>query len=241
MIDKITNLANYVENKLLVKLSNEIYHDCKDELDEFNVLAYQYMKPAIEESKKKYIDDMTRHLKIQAKNEKLNKIANQLAEWRNERKLTTESQQKNLIGNVLEELTELARAQTDEERIDSYCDICVFAINSYDKTLNCDCWIPLRNANDELENFCEIIVNQIGYKQIDRVVGLCFYNMKLLGYDPYLCMEQTIQEISSRKQDPQQKEDWDKNGVTEKWQKWKEQPLETLYKANYNLCKIEKE
>jgi hypothetical protein len=62
-----------------------------------------------------------------------------------------------------------------------------------------------------------------------------------LGYSFDCVMEETLLEIESRLQDPKQKELWDNHpelaGKT-KWQKWKEQPKETLYKADYSKCKV---
>lgn len=61
-----------------------------------------------------------------------------------------------------------------------------------------------------------------------------------MGYDSELCMSEVIKEISSRKQCPEQEERWDigEKEVGEKWQKWKEQPKETLYMADFSFCKI---
>ena len=58
-----------------------------------------------------------------------------------------------------------------------------------------------------------------------------------MGYDYLKCLDETIKEISSRKQDPNQKRDWELNGVSGKWQKDLNQDKSTLYKADYNSCK----
>ena len=63
-----------------------------------------------------------------------------------------------------------------------------------------------------------------------------------LGVDPDLAMKQTLKEISSRKQDPDQAKRWaqlkaDGKPIKEKWQKDKKQDPSTLYKANYLLAK----
>lgn len=57
-------------------------------------------------------------------------IVKSLWEWHETRHLTVEDQRAGLFGNVMEELTELVRARTDDERVDALCDICIFAINS---------------------------------------------------------------------------------------------------------------
>ena len=62
------------------------------------------------------------------------------------------------------------------------------------------------------------------------------------GYNPHETLLETIKEISSRKQDPKQKERWandDKLKRLQKWKKFKEQDKKTLYKADYSKCKIE--
>ena len=56
--------------------------------------------------------------------------------------------------------------------------------------------------------------------------------------DPELSMIETLKEINSRKQDPVQKTMWRAEGIKGKWQKWKEQPKDTLYKANYDQAKL---
>ena len=63
--------------------------------------------------------------------------------------------------------------------------------------------------------------------------------VKELGFDFIKCMSETLFEIESRQQDPEQKLLWEQRGSNgEKWQKWKEQPEDTLYKANYSKCRI---
>lgn len=72
---------------------------------------------------------MNPNIKYYTKDELLG-IHNALRAWKDERKLSVESQRAGLIPNLLEETLEYMRASTDEERIDALCDICVFAINS---------------------------------------------------------------------------------------------------------------
>jgi len=53
-----------------------------------------------------------------------------------------------------------------------------------------------------------------------------------LGYDPKLVLKEVGKEINSRKADPEEPV---KNG---KWNKWVDQPKETLYKADFSTCKL---
>jgi len=56
-----------------------------------------------------------------------------------------------------------------------------------------------------------------------------------MGYNSELTMLEVIREISSRQQCPKQAQrDW----YGEKWQKNTNQPKETLYKADFNKCKL---
>ena len=59
-----------------------------------------------------------------------------------------------------------------------------------------------------------------------------------MGYDNDKCMDETVKEISSRKQDPIQQELWFKSGYDgTKWMKDLNQDPSTLYKADYNKGK----
>ncbi len=61
-----------------------------------------------------------------------------------------------------------------------------------------------------------------------------------LGVVPDLAMKQTLKEISSREQSPEQAAKWKEQGgniTGEKWQKDPNQDPATLYKADYNLTK----
>lgn len=55
-------------------------------------------------------------------------IFEELKKWREERGLT--STVGNIQANLAEELTELLRANTEEEKIDALCDMIVFSINA---------------------------------------------------------------------------------------------------------------
>lgn len=75
---------------------------------------------------------------------------------------------------------------------------------------------------------------------IQDIQVFCINETELMGYDNNLTMNETIKEISSRVQNPQQKLEWQENGAVGKWQKWQEQDKDTLYKANYIDCKLPK-
>lgn len=85
------------------------------------------------------------------------------------------------------------------------------------------------NANtddEEVDALCDLIVVAVGalWKK---------------GYCPTLSLRETIEEISSRKQDPIQKDIWDKWGADgTKWCKDKAQPSGTLYVADYEKARL---
>ena len=61
-----------------------------------------------------------------------------------------------------------------------------------------------------------------------------------LGYNPELCLKQTVKEIYSREQDPNQAAAW-ANGQRlpgEKWLKNRQQDPSTLYTADYSTCRL---
>ena len=83
------------------------------------------------------------------------------------------------------------------------------------------------SVEEEIDALCDIIVVAVGA-------------LNKLGYPPEFAMSETLKEIESRMQDPDQAEQWDLIGHVPsgvKWQKWREQPKDTLYTANYTLCK----
>lgn len=108
------------------------------------------------------------------------------------------------------------------EYIDSFCDRFVFMVGALAKSGSVEA--PLSPKMLEY------------YGDFTRLAT----NVKDLGYDFVKCLNEALKEIESRQQDPIQKAEWEaqcgSNG--QKWQKWKEQPEETLYKANYSRLKI---
>ena len=140
------------------------------------------------------------------------------------------------IDNYKEEIEEYNLAQeafdtapTEEEMclamqeiIDSYGDRYVFMVGALAKSF-------INNQSIEgqlLEYYQE-------FTQIPKIV-------KELGFDFMKAMEETLKEIESRQQDPEQKLKWETQGggLGEKWQKDLNQDTDTLYKADYKSCRI---
>jgi len=147
-------------------------------------------------------------------------------------------------GNILEEASEiLKRIYSHHERIDGLMDIVVFSIGTMVhlvKSLNYEDDIevihPVETIGDTISLFFTM-----GYKgervpedivmMYSRLVLAAINLVEIEGYDSIKCLEECLEEISSREQDPIQKLDGRKPG--EKWLKWKKQPEDTLYKADY--------
>lgn len=82
----------------------------------------------------------------------------------------------------------------------------------------------------------ELDVNAIVDSMCDNSV-FTINELELMGYDYDVAMHETIKEINSRKQCPKQAEAWSKSKPFGKWMKDINQDKDTLYSANYELCK----
>jgi len=142
---------------------------------------------------------------------------NDLREWRKERDIT-KADYLVFVGNVLEELLEplYTKSQVEANKEEIMLEYFTFA-----------------NKENIAEEF-EII------DTIQDIQVFCINETELMGYDNNLTMNETIKEISSRVQNPQQKLEWQEKGAVGKWQKWQEQSKDTLYKASYIDCKLPK-
>lgn len=90
------------------------------------------------------------------------------------------------------------------------------------------------------EELAEFLEAKDEYEMVDALCDLIVIAtgaIHKLGYSPKLAMLETLQEINSRQQDPLQAMSWRMEGPDGKWQKWKDQPKDTLYKAQYEHYK----
>ena len=85
----------------------------------------------------------------------------------------------------------------------------------------------------------ELVVTSSRDAIIDAICDTQVFSIneiELMGFDNNKCMQETVKEISSRKQDPLQKDFWQIWGYDgTKWQKDPKQDTSTLYKANYSF------
>ena len=98
----------------------------------------------------------------------------------------------------------------------------------------------IMKLQEELDELKDALANNDTHETVDALSDLIVVSvgeLTKLGYDPTLCLKETVKEISSRKQDPEQaKTNW----AGSKWQKDKNQDKSTLYTASYERCKVKK-
>ena len=87
--------------------------------------------------------------------------------------------------------------------------------------------IAIGNTDEIVDALSDIIVIATG-------------ELTKLKYNPELVLKQTVKEISSRQQDPEQAKAWAAGNKQpgEKWNKDKSQDPSTLYTADYSTCKF---
>lgn len=139
----------------------------------------------------------------------------ELREWRNDRNITTPNT-KVYIENVLEELLEIV--YSDKKFIELYKNM-IMEYYFFDKLLED---LDEKNTLDAILDISVFSTNEA----------------ELMGYNMDKAMNEVVKEISSRVQDPIQKEEWSKSGAVGKWQKDLSQDKNTLYKADFDKAKI---
>lgn len=139
-------------------------------------------------------------------------LTQKLIGWRNCRNITNENTRL-YISNVIEELLEVYH--TDKELIKKLQEEIMTNYFSFLEPIN------ELNTIDAIQDIQVFSINEV----------------ELMGYDNLKCNDEVFKEISSRRQDPKQAMEWSINGRGGKWNKWIEQPKESLYKANYEGCR----
>jgi hypothetical protein len=88
--------------------------------------------------------------------------------------------------------------------------------------------------NEELDELKVAIIEKDNYETIDALcdlIVLATNELELMGYDLDTVMIETVKEISSRRQCPIQKIEWDEGSISGKWTKDRSQT--DTYKARY--------
>ena len=192
----------------------------------------------------------------------LEQIYKELQAWREERKITAESQKDGYIVNAMKELGELAWALRDYEKfsatkqdaakkqkaehdiIDALCDISVFTINA-----GADIPSPVKRTEIELKKSsldADYILKQMVEKcarlsyfewgetsAFNIILINCAYLCEHYGFNFQIAMDETIKEISSRTGAyDENAKKWVKDESDEARAKW--------HKADYEKARIEK-
>lgn len=134
-------------------------------------------------------------------------IYEKLNEWKAERYLSLDNQRVGYYSNILEELGELSvalRASDSNGYIDALCDIVVFTVNALEEYRYCPTVLNI-TRNTPREALLRILLHEIGkYGRSweSRCVCNIYHICNLLAiqedYDLFVCMDETIKEISSR-------------------------------------------
>lgn len=138
-----------------------------------------------------------------------------LRKWRKDRNIT-EPNPKAYIANILEELLEIV--YEDKKEIKYY-----------------------QNEIMDKYFFEELFKNISEERILDAIQDNRVFSeneTELMGYDADKTLNEVIKEVSSRKQDPDQFIEWQQTKPYGKWKKDINQPKETLYKADFSICKL---
>lgn len=96
---------------------------------------------------------------------------------------------------------------------------------------------------EELQELVDGIITNNTDEIVDAlsdIIVIAAGELTKLKYNPELVLKQTVKEISSRQQDPEQAKAWAAGNRQpgEKWNKDKSQDPSTLYTADYSTCKF---
>lgn len=101
----------------------------------------------------------------------------------------------------------------------------------------------VEKLTEELDEFDEGFEKADTTEMVDALADILVIaagELVKLGFNPELCLKQTVKEISSREQLPEQKAAWNagERVLGEKWLKNPDQDPSALYTADYSTCKL---
>lgn len=101
----------------------------------------------------------------------------------------------------------------------------------------------LDKLNEELVEFEDGFDRADTHEMIDAladIIVIAAGEMVKLGFNPELCLKQTVKEITCREQDPEQAIAWAAGNkeLGEKWLKDPKQDPSTIYTADYSTCRL---
>lgn len=177
----------------------------------------------------------------------MNEIVEELRKWREARNMqNNEFVVEKEVASMLDECKEVLLAETDEHKAEEYCDIAIFAFNGlgwrrepYDGSFR----IVGSCVSIVLESLSTMLKVKAGWKiptELNYIIQLCEVAVNELGYSFRKMMLEKIKVISSREQDPEQVKEWALNGASGKWRKYELQDKSTIYKPDFESCRIDK-
>ena len=101
----------------------------------------------------------------------------------------------------------------------------------------------MSKLQEELDEFSEGFSKADTHEMVDAladIIVIAAGELVKLGFNPELCLKQTVKEIYSREQCPEQAKRWAMNNKQpgEKWLKNPTQPKSELHIADYSTCKL---
>lgn len=172
----------------------------------------------------------------------MEEIVKLLAQWRKERNITDVS---TIIEDIKKEVIEAKEEllkNNKELYIVELADIGIFCLNwcgvknkefSYSDTKISS--IEFIDLNIECVNEC----NDFDlYFKLREIFTICKNIAAKHNYDFEAAIKEKIKVLNSRKQCPIQQMDWELHGANGKWEKDKSQDTNTIYKPDYEKCKI---
>lgn len=216
---------------------------------------------------------MNKKTRVLITNQQVESINKRLEKWMTDRRITQQHQYSILTELLQEELDELIKGGENNnitEIVDAITDLVVVFANGTggikifeEDMMYDDLDIDYENIKD-IVSYCVEDTKHIlnNYKKegadISYYPYFMFDALMDLGYEPYLCMDETIKHIESRRQNPEQEKQWLElqekinnyvleNGYNSveiekmkegfgKWDKMKNQ--KDVYVPDFNKCKV---
>lgn len=145
-------------------------------------------------------------------------IQEKLSIWREEQKITIESQEADFRINLSEELREFYIAKKERDKhgmIDALCDMVIVSFNAGFIAYS-DIYSEVRDDVDIVDIDCVTRGDRL-----EEIIAL----IHSFGYDPYKCLLEKIKNLNSRTQDEEQAWRWDilrkENAPAREYGKWK--------------------
>ena len=216
---------------------------------------------------------MDTNARVLITNQQVENINKRLEKWMNARRITQKHQYSilsELLQEELDELIEGGKNNNITEIIDAITDLVVVFANGTggikifgEDMLYEDFDVDYENIKD-IVSYCaedtKYILNNYKKEGVDisYYPYFMFEALMDLGYEPYLCMDETLKHIESRRQNPEQEKEWLElqekinnyvleNGYNSveiekmkegfgKWNKMKNQ--KDVYVPDFNKCKV---